>query len=160
MASPVVEYRRAWRFPVSPGELWSSLEEAGNYEAWWPWLRDFTVDGRLLQSGSVMHGVVSPPLPYRMRIDVELVRCSPPEQIDALVHGDLEGTAELRLSSEQEGSRVEVAWNLEMMQLPMRIASRFAYPVLRRGHDFIVDVTVAGLRRHLAEVAGHTGGCP
>jgi hypothetical protein len=36
-----------------------------------------------------------------------------------------------------------------MMQRPMRIASRLAHPLLVKAHDVVVDVTVAGFRRHL-----------
>jgi hypothetical protein len=32
----------------------------------------------------------------------------------------------------------------------MRIAARVAPPVMRWGHDRVVEATVAGLRRHLA----------
>jgi len=39
------------------------------------------------------------------------------------------------------------------MQRPMRVAARVAYPVLRWGHDRVVDATVAGFRRHLGDPA-------
>jgi hypothetical protein len=38
-----------------------------------------------------------------------------------------------------------------MMQRPMRVAARVAPPVLRWGHDRVVDATVAGFRRHLRD---------
>jgi hypothetical protein len=37
-----------------------------------------------------------------------------------------------------------------MMQRPMRLAARVAYPLLRWGHDRVVEATVAGFRRQLA----------
>jgi hypothetical protein len=36
-----------------------------------------------------------------------------------------------------------------MMQTPMRITSRFAHPLLRWGHDRVVEITVRSFRRHL-----------
>jgi hypothetical protein len=36
------------------------------------------------------------------------------------------------------------------MQRPMRIAARIAKPVLRWGHDRVVDATVDSFRRQLA----------
>jgi hypothetical protein len=36
-----------------------------------------------------------------------------------------------------------------MMQRPMRMASRFAHPLLQWGHDAVVALTVAGFRRRL-----------
>lgn len=151
MAPPVIDFRRSYLFGVPPGELWSSLEDERSYERWWPWLREFSVAGHLLDTGAVMRGVVVPPLPYRMRIEVELTRCVPPVEIDAQVRGDLEGRAELRIAEVASGSRVEAGWRVEMLQRPMRLASRFAHPMLRRGHDWVVDLTVQELRRHLKE---------
>ena len=93
---PVIEYEHAFDFAVTPAELWATIEDVEEFERWWPWLRDFSIDGGVLKTGAVMHGAVVPPLPYRMRVDVELIRCRRPGLIDALVHGDLEGEAELR----------------------------------------------------------------
>jgi hypothetical protein len=94
--------------------------------------------------------VVAPPVPYRMRIRVELTQCEPPELIDATVSGDLEGEAHLRLRPAGPNSMVEVAWTVEMMQRPMRLASRMGgRPLLQWGHDRVVDMTVAGFRRRL-----------
>jgi hypothetical protein len=36
-----------------------------------------------------------------------------------------------------------------MTQLSMRVAARFAHPLLRWGHDRVVDATVAAFRRQL-----------
>jgi hypothetical protein len=66
----------------------------------------------------------------------------------------LEGEATLRLHPAPGGVRVEAAWSIEMMQRPMRLASRVARPVLVWGHDRVVDVTVAGFRRGLHAAVG------
>lgn len=146
---PVINYRRDFVFSETPTVLWEALEHTERFERWWSWLQEFRIEGGTLATGSVLHGVVAPPLPYRMRIDVELVRCEPPREIDAVVSGDLEGVARLRLHETTAGTRAEVSWTVEMMQRPMRIASRVAHPVVRLGHDAVVDMTVAGFRRHL-----------
>ena len=84
-----------------------------------------------------------------MHIQVELTDCERPHRMDALVHGDLEGEARLVLRPQGAGSNVEVSWTVEMMQRPMRMASRVAHPVLQFGHDRVVEITVAGFRRRL-----------
>ena len=105
-------------------------------------------------AGSVLHGVVSPPVPYRMRIGVELVRCVPHGAIDAVVHGDLEGTPGCACGPAASGPQAEVAWSVEMMQRPMRLASVFTRPILQWGHDRVVEMTVAGFKRQLAVATG------
>jgi hypothetical protein len=147
---PVIDYRGGFDFDVTPGELWLSIEHAEQFEGWWPWLQEFNLEGGKLRSGAVMHGIVTPPVPYRMRVDVELVACRRPTAIDAVVHGDLEGSASLRIRrSGLGGCTVEATWSVEMMQTPMRIASRFAHPLLQWGHDRVVEITVRSFRRHL-----------
>lgn len=100
-------------------------------------------------SGVRSDGVVVPPLPYRMRIRVEIVHSEPPIRIDAVIHGDLEGTGRLELRPSEVGTSAEVEWTVEMMQRPMRLASRFAHPLMQWGHDRVVEVTVAGFRRRV-----------
>ena len=153
----MIEYHGTFQFPVPPQLVWDAIERTDEFEAWWGWLGDFHLAGGGLQSGSVLMGVVSPAGPYRMRVRVELEDCVRPCSIDAAVHGDLEGHASLRLSPqlvpdlarEHDASAtiVSVNWTIEMMQRPMRIAARAAYPVLRWGHDRVVDATVCGFRR-------------
>ena len=122
------------------------------FEAWWGWLSEFHVEGASqgeLQPGTVLRGVVAPPLPYRMRLEVDIERCQRPSEIDAVVHGDLEGRAELRLAPIRGGTRAEVAWTIEMMQPPMRVAARLAHPLLEWGHDRVVEATVQSFSRVL-----------
>jgi hypothetical protein len=84
-----------------------------------------------------------------MRLDVVVDECVPAERVTALVHGDLEGTAELTFDGEDAEARVHATWTIEMMQRPMRVAARVAYPLLRWGHDRVVEATVDGFRRQL-----------
>jgi carbon monoxide dehydrogenase subunit G len=144
-----IQYRRAFEFARSPQELWDAMQEVDQFETWWPWLHEFRVEGGTLKTGSVLHGVVAPPLPYRMRLRVELTHCEPPTEIDAIIHGDLEGLARIEIRPSKGGATAEVAWTVEMMQRPMRLACRFGRPLLQWGHDRVVELTVAGFRRRL-----------
>jgi hypothetical protein len=151
---PIITYRRAFEFGRTPIEVWAAMERVDQFERWWPWLQEFRMEGESLAVGSVLHGMVVPPLPYRMRIRVTLTACEEPTAIDATIGGDLEGLAQLRVQPiDSGGSRIEVAWTVEMMQRPMRLASRFGLPLLQWGHDRVVESTVAGFRRRL-ESAG------
>jgi hypothetical protein len=145
----LMEYAGTFTFPVPVARLWATLLEVDQFTSWWGWLQDFSVEGTGLERGSVLHGIVAPPVPYRMRIDVVVEECVVEQRITALVHGDLEGPATLTFDGDGTESRAHAAWKLEMMQRPMRIAARVAHPLLRWGHDRVVDATVDGLRRQL-----------
>lgn len=151
---PVIDYEGTFRFALGADELWSAMSRTEDFEDWWSWLHEFRVDGEGLQAGAVLHGVVAPPVPYRMRVSVEIVNCRRPDRIDAWVHGDLEGTARLTMREEDDETLVDVAWTIEMMQRPMRLASRVAHPVLKWGHDRVVDMTVQGFRSQVERAAG------
>ena len=147
--APFITYRRCYRFDLAPDRLWDRIEEFDQFEHWWPWLTEFRSEGLGLSAGSVLHGVVTPPLPYRMRLRVELVDCERPHSIDATVGGDLIGDARLRLHHDGGGTSAEVAWTVEMLQPAMRLASRIGRPLLQWGHDRVVEMAVVGFRRRI-----------
>jgi carbon monoxide dehydrogenase subunit G len=181
VTSPVIEYKGTHRFGIPPDELWAAIGRTDRFGSWWGWLEEFRVDagaasqadgaaspaddaaspadGGGLRAGTVLRGVVAPPVPYRMRVQVEILRVSPPVEVVAAVHGDLEGTARLSVHPAGTGSSVDISWKVEMMQRPMRIACRFGYPVIKWGHDRVLEMTVSSFRRHVESEwrAGNSG---
>jgi hypothetical protein len=154
----VMTYEGRFAFPVTPREMWSVMAQSEQFAGWWAWLSDVRADGPALRDGSSLHGVVAPPLPYRMHLDIALDRCVDARSIDASVRGDLVGPAHLVLEPDGVGTRATARWSVEMMQPSMRVAARVAPRLLRWGHDRVVDAAVAGLRRrHVAVAARPTG---
>ena len=152
IASPyVVEYAAIFTFAATPERVWAVLERFETLAVKWTWLRELRIDGSGLQKGTEVRGVIVPPLPYRMRVDVVLDECASAERIDASVHGDLEGSAHIVFDGDGSETRASARWTIEMMQPSMRVAARFAPRLLRWGHDRVVTATVNGLRRQLAE---------
>jgi len=141
-----MDYDGHFRFAVPPAALWSTIERLDQFEQWWGWLGGFHVRGDGLREGSVLSGVVAPPLPYRMNVQVKVTRCEPCNLIDAVVSGDLAGGAHLRLHPDHGGTVTDVAWSLEMLQKPMRLVALAAHPLLQWGHDRVVEVTVGSFR--------------
>ena len=150
----VMDYTGRFGLAAPPTEVWAAMEQLDQFERWWGWLGNLRADGDGLTTGSVLQGTVDPPVPYRMRVAIALDRCVPGRLIDARVSGDLAGDAHLRLQPADEGTIADVAWSLEMRQRPMRVAARVAYPLLRWGHDRVVEATVAGFRAHLRTERG------
>src|SRR5690348_17092575 len=99
-----MEYAGKFDFPVPPSELWAAIERFDQFERWWSWLGELKADGAGLVPGSRLIGTVAPPLPYRMNVTVEMVRCEHPHLVEAQVHGDLAGPANLRLHPTTEGT--------------------------------------------------------
>lgn len=146
----VIDYDGRFRFAATPEAVWAAMERLDQFERWWGWLGGFDVQGDGLRAGSVLRGTVAPPLPYRMSVQVDVTRCQPARLVDAEVSGDLEGPASLRIGADGRGETlVDVAWTLEMRQAAMRLASRVAHPLLRWGHDRLVESTVESFRARL-----------
>ena len=99
----VIEYDATFVFPVSVAQLWATMARVDCYSSWWSWLDEFSAEGAGLEHGTVLHGIVVPPLPYRMRLDVVVEDCVPERSITALVHGDLEGAAQLTFDGDDTG---------------------------------------------------------
>jgi len=150
----VIEYRGAFDFALSREQVWAAIGHTERFEGWWRWLGDLRVEGPGLVPGALLQGTVSPPVPYRMRVTVRLDECEAPARIDATVAGDLVGAASLRLAPSGAGTRAEVAWSLEMMQRPMRLAARVAKPLLQWGHDRVVEATVRSVSQELGYLGG------
>lgn len=149
MSPYVMTYEGRFSFPVTPRVMWSVMAQTEQFAGWWSWLSQVHVDGPGLRDGSSLHGVVAPPLPYRMHLDVVLDRCIDGRSIDASVRGDLVGPARLLLEPTGGETLATATWSVEMMQQPMRVAARLAPRLLRWGHDRVVDAAVAGFRRQL-----------
>jgi polyketide cyclase/dehydrase/lipid transport protein len=147
--SAVIEYEGTFTFAAPVGQIWAAIGRFDRYPSWWSWLQHFDVDGNALAPGTVLRGVVVPPLPYRMRLDVIVDQVIAEQFVTAIVHGDLEGVASLTFERDGDRTQICARWTIEMMQPPMRVAARIAHPLLRWGHDRIVDATVDSFRRHL-----------
>jgi len=155
-----VHYEQEFSFSLSPEELWESIAHTERFEGWWAWLRELRLDGDGLVEGAQLHGVVTPPLPYRMRLHIGIERCVKPERIEASVAGDLRGRAHLALEPDRSGTLATVAWDIEMRQRPMRVAALFGRPLLRWGHDRVVEATVESFRRNVETPGPPTPGPP
>lgn len=143
-----IDYRGAFWFPVAPDELWATIERFDRFESWWAWLRDFGADTDGLVAGNVLHCTVVPPVPQRLRLDIRLESALPPHVVEATIDGDVRGSAVMRLDPVDDGTRVTAVWSLEMMSRPLRIAALVAFPLMRWGHDRVVEMAVAGFRQH------------
>lgn len=143
----VIDYSAVFWLPARPAEVWRTIERFDRFETWWSWVDSFRAERDGLIEGNVLHGVVSPPLPFTFEVRVRLAECDRPHLVEADVDGDVRGRAVLRLEEDGAGTSAEVRWSLTMVRGPVRTAAQFAYPVVRWGHDRVVELTVSSFRR-------------
>ena len=133
------QFDRAWDFAVSPEQLWSTLEQTDLYPHWWPWLREFRVDGNGLAAGSTARLVIQAPLPYQLRCTIAVHDAVPARSLVGVVTGDLEGPARLELAPTTKGTVARLVWTLEVRSSLLRPFATIGRPALAWGHDRIVE---------------------
>ena len=138
MATPF-RFDRAWSFAVTPDELWAILEQTDEYTSWWPWLREFTVEGDGFADGSIARLVIQAPLPYQLRCTIDVDEVVRAERLVTRVTGDLAGPARLELEAAPTGSLARLAWELDVRSSLLRPFASVARPMLSWAHDRIVE---------------------
>lgn len=137
--APAVRFHtdRRYHLPLSPAELWDSVSRVDDYQVWWPWLRGF--DGSRLASDEVWACHVQPPLPYWVRFEVTLGEVRAPHTVHASIRGDVRGEAHLEIREHLVGSEARLVSDLEPGNPLLRAVARLAAPMVRYGHDWVLD---------------------
>jgi hypothetical protein len=87
-------------------------------------------------------------LPYRLEFTIGLVEVEAPERVAAEIAGDIEGWARLGVAATDDGCRLSLASELTPTATFLEAVARFAPPVARFGHRWVLDTGLAGFRRH------------
>jgi len=134
-----------YELPLPREEVWSLISEVSEYRTWWPWLRVF--DAVALASDQEWRCEVQPPMPYLVRFRVAIEDVEPAVSVRAKVGGDVVGVASLTLSDTDIGCTATLDSSLAPGNRALRLVSRFAGPVARFGHDWVLD---SGARQFIA----------
>jgi uncharacterized protein YndB with AHSA1/START domain len=142
-----------YELPLPREAVWSLMSNVDRFQSWWPWLRQF--EGGGLSAGDEWRCVVQPPVPYLVRFRVVIDQVEPPMLVRARVLGDVVGDATLTLETceafeaSSEVSEAQVAHNpgcvatlhssLAPGNAALAVVSRFAAPIARFGHDWVLD---------------------
>jgi uncharacterized protein YndB with AHSA1/START domain len=149
-----------YELPLPRQTVWSLMSKVDRYQSWWPWLRQF--EGGGLSAGDEWRCMVQPPVPYLVRFRVVIDHVEPPGLVRARVLGDVVGDATLTLEA-LETSEARVGHNgdaraadasgvagaagclatlhssLAPGNTALAVVSRFAAPIARFGHDWVLD---------------------
>jgi uncharacterized protein YndB with AHSA1/START domain len=126
-----------YELPLAREEVWSLISQVSEYRTWWPWLRAF--DGDALAPNEEWRCEVQPPVPYLVRFRVSIEDVEPAVLVRAKVSGDVVGVATLTLKDTDTGCAATLDSSLAPGNKALRLVSRFAGPVARFGHDWVLD---------------------
>ena len=139
------EYDQSFEFAVSPERFWATVSRTERYPDWWTWLREFESDG--LHDGARTACVIQAPLPYALRVAIEVERAVPPERIETRVTGDLDGPARLEIAPTSSGCAARLVWSLELRVPWLARIVRPTRPVLTWAHDRVISRGVRQFER-------------
>lgn len=134
-----------YELPLPRGDVWSLISDVSQYRAWWPWLR--AIDANALAEGEVWRCQVQPPVPYLVRFGVVINHVDEAALVRATVTGDVIGRATLTLEDADVGCTATLRSSLAPGNKALRLVNRFAAPVARFGHDWVLD---SGARQFIA----------
>jgi hypothetical protein len=137
-------FDREWQFDLPPDELWAVVNRTDLFRQWWSWLRDLDAPG--IRTGAQARCVIQSPLPYALRLRIDVQRAQPPSLVETYVHGDLDGPARLEIAARDRGSTARLAWELEVRDRMLRQVARVARPVMVWAHDRVVETGVQQFR--------------
>jgi uncharacterized protein YndB with AHSA1/START domain len=132
-----IETVHQYLLPLPREKVWGLLSDVSTYRNWWPWLRVF--DATALAAGEEWRCEVQPPVPYPVRFRVEIEHVEEAVQVRANVVGDVVGEATLTLDETGSGCTATLDSSLAAGNTALRLVSRFAGPLARFGHDWVLD---------------------
>lgn len=139
---------RRYRFALRPHELWDRISDVDSFTTWWPWLRGF--DGQCLAEGEVWQCAVQAPLPYAVRFAITIGEVQPARSIRATVSGDVIGSATLKIEPRDGGCEVRLLADLGPEKQALRALSIAARPLVRFGHNWVLDTGARQFRTRSA----------
>lgn len=143
-ATTRIDTDRRYRFDEEVPEVWAALTEVDRYREWWPWLR--TLDADRFAAGERWRCTVQPPLPYRLRFELTLTSVVDCDRVEAVVNGDITGSAKVTLAPIDGGSELRLTSSLAPSATVIRFVARVARPVSAWGHDWVLDTGVEQFR--------------
>jgi hypothetical protein len=130
---------RSWSFDIGASELWGLITQTDRYASWWPWLRAFDAPSSF-SKGARWQCAVAPPLPYVVRFTIHITELVPRERVRTRISGDISGTARLELDEPSDGTTsARLISELAPSSRPLRAFGRVAPPLVRWGHDWVLD---------------------
>jgi carbon monoxide dehydrogenase subunit G len=147
----VVAFRldRRFEFAVPAAALWDRLTRIDDFPAWWPWLRSIEGDGFV--TGGRTHVAVTAPVPWVLRLALEVTDLDHGASIAVDVSGDLTGTASLAVEATPTGASARLRWTVTPSSPTLRVAARATQPLVVFGQNWVVN---AGLRQARSAIEG------
>jgi uncharacterized protein YndB with AHSA1/START domain len=143
-----------WRFSAPVEAVWEAIFDSERWPLWWNGLEQVIelVPGDANRVGCVRRFTWKGRLPFRLVVDMRVIRVEPPTTLESIASGALEGRGLWSLARSAQGTTVRYDWQVRTTKRWMNLVAPLARPLFTWNHDVVMRRGEAGLRRTLAQL--------
>ncbi len=142
-----------WKIRAPLERVWDAIYHSEQWPTWWKGVErveEIRSASGPNGVGSVRRFIWKNTLPYRLTFDMTVTRVDPPEIIESIAAGELEGTGRWTLTPMGLGTVARYDWNVRTTKLWMNLLAPVAHPLFRWNHDVVMSWGLQGITRLLA----------
>ncbi|MEU9212428.1 SRPBCC family protein [Streptomyces sp. NPDC048415] len=141
-------FRSLWALPAPPADVYTVLEQAGDYPRWWPQVREVT---RIDDRSGVMR--IRSLLPYDLTFTAREVRRDRAAGVlEIAMTGDVDGWARWTLTADRPGTRARYDQEVLVSKPLLRRLAVPGRPLFRANHAVMMRAGRRGLTAYLEAV--------
>jgi hypothetical protein len=140
-----------WRVKAPIESVWNEIYHSQGWPTWWKGVESVVEirKGDERGVGSIHRYTWKSKLPYRLSFDMETIRIEPPQLLEGIAIGELQGRGLWRLSRDGGETVVRYDWNVETTKRWMNLLSPIARPLFEWNHNVVLGWGAAGLEKRL-----------
>ena len=135
--------------------VWNGLTHLEQWPAWFHGLERIQPSAPIasLERGQAIELMIRGHLPYSLKFEMVVNDFIAYSFVSFTVKGDLNGEGFCQLLPSENGSIVHFTWNVSPARLWMKMGASIARTVFIKNHDQIVERSINGFKRWIAEKA-------
>ena len=140
-----------WRVKAPIERVWNEIYHSENWPTWWKGVESVVErhKGDERGVGSIHRYTWKSKLPYRLSFDMETIRIEPPQLLEGIAIGELQGRGLWQLTTEGDETIVRYDWNVETTKRWMNLLSPIARPLFEWNHNVVMGWGAEGLEKRL-----------
>ena len=145
------EFVTVWRVKAPIESIWNEIYHSSEWPAWWKGVESVVEvrKGDERGVGSIHRYTWKSKLPYRLSFDMQTIRIEPPQLLEGIAIGELEGRGLWQLSTDGSETIVRYDWNVETTKRWMNLLAPIARPVFEWNHNVVMNWGAEGLGKRL-----------
>ena len=140
-----------WKFnePIDP--VWDEIYHPERWPVWWKYVENASEikKGDDLGVGSLWKYTWKTRLFYKFTFIVETTLVEPPNRLEGIARGDLEGTGKWYLGTNGNYTTVIYEWSVRTNKLWMNLLAPVVFPFFKWNHNTVMDEVYRGLKMQL-----------